>query len=127
MEDKERTLEKARLNFSFASELQKKANGSAQILARPLLSAPHVDWWEDISISGFSECCGCGHPFNACALEVFSLPCRHVYHFMCFVHMCVEVKKCVALDCDQIITDRNMRMLGLGAASKVCANALGIQ
>lgn len=57
-------------------------------------------------------CTGCGLPFDDTALDAFSLPCCHVYHMLCFAHVCRDVGFCVAMDCHQEVPARAKRMMG---------------
>lgn len=58
-------------------------------------------------------CTGCGFPFDDAALDAFSLPCCHVYHMLCFAHVCLDGGFCVAMDCNQEVPARAKRMMGL--------------
>ena len=65
-----------------------------------------------VDINGFQNCAGCGLPFDAQALEAFSLPCCHVYHMACYAHVCKEHYCCVVGDCKEYVPLREKVMVG---------------
>lgn len=68
-----------------------------------------------VFIGDSCACAGCGAAFDAAALDVFSLPCLHVYHMLCFAHMCLKHKMCVVAKCSEPVPERVMCMLGLSS------------
>ena len=58
-------------------------------------------------------CSGCGLPFKRSDLDVFSFPCGHIYHILCFGYMGEVFGKFLETGCMEVIPERATRMLGI--------------
>lgn len=58
-------------------------------------------------------CTGCGLLFSRSALDVFSLPCGHVYHMLCLAYMGKAIGHCVEQGCMQVLPERVRLILGM--------------
>ncbi|MCO5602725.1 hypothetical protein L7F22_056862 [Adiantum nelumboides] len=106
-------------HFKFCVSMERTSHNVGASLMKPF---PLVDFEQSISevvIQGFYHCVGCGFPFDARSLDVFSLPCTHVYHMLCFAHVRRDHGYCVALDCNMHVPPRAKHMIGLKVKSEM--------
>ncbi|MCO5582962.1 hypothetical protein L7F22_036865 [Adiantum nelumboides] len=106
-------------HFKFCVSMERTSHNVGASLMKPF---PPVDFEQSISkvaLNGFYHCAGCGFPFDARSLDVFSLPCTHVYHMLCFAHVCKDYGYCVALDCNMSVPPRAKHMIGLKVKSQM--------
>lgn len=106
-------LEKECGHSQFCAGLRREVQSSGlnSIMALPPCVPKGVV--SEVSIGGFMSYAGCDWAFDAAALDVFSLACLHVYHIMCFAHICLKHGKCVVFDCSEFLPERVLNMLGL--------------
>ncbi|MCO5566298.1 hypothetical protein L7F22_019974 [Adiantum nelumboides] len=112
-------------HFKFCVSMERTPHNVGASLMK---SFPPVDFEQSISevaIQGFYHCVGCGFPFDARSLDVFSLPCTHVYHMLCFVHVCRDYGYCVAVDCNMHVPPRAKHMIGLKVKSEMKESSAG--
>ncbi|MCO5565094.1 hypothetical protein L7F22_018765 [Adiantum nelumboides] len=112
-------------HFKFCVSMERTSHNVGASLMK---SFPPVDFEQSISevaLNGFYHCAGCEFPFDARSLDVFSLPCTHVYHMLCFVHVCRDYGYCVALDCNMSVPPRAKHMIGLKVKSEMKESSAG--
>lgn len=106
--------------------MERASHNMGAILMKPFPPSVHSDDSKSqVAIGGFYHCAGCGFPFDARSLEVFSLPCTHVYHMLCFAHVCRDYGYCVALDCNMSVPPRAKHMIGLKVKSEMKESSAG--
>ncbi|MCO5602914.1 hypothetical protein L7F22_057054 [Adiantum nelumboides] len=106
-------------HFKFCVSMERTSHNVGANLMKPF---PPVDFEQSISevaLGGFYHYVGCGFPFDAKSLDVFSLPCTHVYHMLCFTHVCRDYGYCVALSCNRSVPPRAKHMIGLKVKSEM--------
>ncbi|MCO5581180.1 hypothetical protein L7F22_035058 [Adiantum nelumboides] len=112
-------------HFKFCVSMERTSHNMEANLMKPF---PPVDFEQSISevaLNGFYHCAGCGFLFDARILDVFSLPCTHVYHMLCFAHVCRDYGYCVALDCNMSVPPRAKHMIGLKVKSEIKESSTG--
>ena len=117
LEDTEMAVSRAlaHLQFFYTLEASFLRKGCMLLKCLPPKSVDCMQ--KEVSFNNFKNCAGCGLLFDAQALEAISLPCCHVYHLSCYVHVCREHSCCVAGDCKQQIPLRAKIMVGYNPTS----------
>ncbi|MCO5549296.1 hypothetical protein L7F22_002764 [Adiantum nelumboides] len=106
-------------HYKFCVSMERTSHNVEASLMKPF---PPVDFEQSISeveIQGFYHSVECAFSFDARILDVFSLPCTHVYHMLCFAHVCRDYGYCVALDCNIHVPPRAKHMIGLKVKSEM--------
>lgn len=98
------------LKFCESLEVTSERGGLCTFL--PLPPSIVYDFDNRALVGSSFLCTGCGFPFDATALDVFSMPCRHVYHMLCFAHACKEYGCCAAMNCQHLVPERAKAMMG---------------
>lgn len=109
----ETEIERESAHLKFCGSMEITSENTGHNVFKPLPPSM-LDGYSSnkVSIGGFYNCVGCGFPFDATVLDAFSLACRHVYHMLCFAHVCRDYGYCVALDCNEPVPARAKLMLG---------------
>lgn len=100
-------------HIQFCTSLQESIVNAINYPSLPLSPSVCTETDFTMQVGNYKNCVGCGYAFVVGALDAFSLPYKHVYHMVCFAHMCKKYGAFLIHGCKQVVPDRAKLMLGL--------------